>query len=93
MPDELDGAAFIPRHGDQTRSMNILAAAAGWYGAKVRTIDNDTEQKLRALFEYMAGWNADHQRGVTSHEIGVMRTAAREGLAILDGDHGTHPRP
>jgi hypothetical protein len=49
--------------------------------------------RLRGLFEYMAGWNADHHTGVTQHEIGAMRTAAREGLAILDGDHGTNPRP
>ena len=52
----------------------------------------ETSQQLRALFQYMASWNPDHQHGVTEHEIGAMRTAAREGLAILDA--GTqHPAP
>lgn len=29
------GEAFIPRRGDRARSMSILSAAAGWYGATV----------------------------------------------------------
>jgi hypothetical protein len=29
------GEAFIPKHGDYGRSMSILSAAAGWYGARV----------------------------------------------------------
>jgi hypothetical protein len=29
------GEAFIPKYGDYNRSMGIIAAAAGWYGAHV----------------------------------------------------------
>lgn len=55
------------------------------------TMTRTTSRQLRGLFEYMAGWNAHHQHGVTQHETGAMRSAAREGLAILDGQQ--HPAP
>jgi hypothetical protein len=32
---ETGGEAFVPRHGDRGRSMQILEKAAGWYGADV----------------------------------------------------------
>ena len=49
--------------------------------------------ELAELFDYMAGWNADHMHGVTDHEIQMMRLAAAEGRRILDrthrSEHGT----
>jgi hypothetical protein len=45
------------------------------------------KRELTGLFEYMSGWNADHMRGVTNHEIWAMRMAASEGMRILDGSH------
>ena len=53
-------------------------------------IDDDAERQLRALLDYMAGWNSKHDRNVTDHEIQSMRFAASEALLILDGSgHGT----
>ena len=49
-----------------------------------QAMDDNTERQLRALFDYMAGWNANHMRGVTQHEIQMMHTAAAEGRRILD---------
>lgn len=40
---------------------------------------------LRDLFDYMAGWNGNHMRGVSEHEIEMMRLAAAEGHRILEG--------
>ncbi len=37
---ETGGEAFIPRRGDPTRSMSILATAASWYGARVVPMAN-----------------------------------------------------
>lgn len=86
---------------DQCGHWNLVDVSGAAFGAQSALcndcgtiLDNPeagSKRRVRALFKYMAGWNADHHTGVTEHEVGAMRTAAREGLAILDGPQ--HPAP
>lgn len=53
--------------------------------------DLEAKMKLIDLFEYQLGWNADHDRDVTSHEVQSMRFAADEGLRFLAQPFAGHP--
>ncbi|NUP15366.1 MAG: hypothetical protein HOZ81_04535 [Streptomyces sp.] len=53
--------------------------------------DLDAKLRMVDLLEYQLGWNADHDRDVTEHEIRTMQSAAREAFRILTQPFAGHP--
>lgn len=51
---EPDNGCFIPRSGDQARSMALLSTAAGWYGARIVPADWKPDVRITISSENIA---------------------------------------